>query len=401
MRIVLFTDTFTPQINGVAKTYQRLLAYLQSKNIETLVYAPTAKSQEPSVTNSNGVCRVASLDFFLYRDCQISLPNYFAVRQTLDKYKPDLVHLATPFSLGLTGLKYATQRCLPKVAVFHTNFPQYLEHWRVPQLKKLAWRFLRWFHRQAERNYCPSRDTMRMMRLQGINNVELWTRGVDQNIFNPDFRSLDFRRSLGIDDKIVLLYVGRLAPEKSVDVLLRALDKANKKCDNLHLLLIGDGPSRHYLTSIAPENVTFMGYRSGNDLSTAYASADIFVCPSITETFGNVILEAMASSLPVIAPLAGGIKENLFPMRTGIPCTQLNHESMAAGMERLAIDSQLRSSLALGAYEHAKSQSWNEVFFRLVNSYHNVVELSPKHSFSAAQDKKRKTPGCSSQYQKV
>ena len=373
MRFALFTDTFTPQINGVARTYQRLIAYLESKNVETRVFAPAGGLPENETENPS-VVRFFSCDFFLYPDCQFSLPNYFSAHHILSEFQPDLIHLATPFMMGLTGLKYANDHHIPKVAVFHTNFPQYLEYYRLPWLKKLAWRFLRWFHQQAEKNYCPSQDTRKLLRRHGVNKLEIWTRGVDSGLFNPNRKSLEFRRQLGLEDKTVLLYVGRLAPEKSVEVLLKALYAANSANKKLHLLIAGDGPSRAGLQQAAPPNVTFLGYKSGQELAGIYATSDIFVCPSVTETFGNVILEAMASGLPVIAPLSGGIKENLFPAKNGLSCLPLNPLSMSGAILEMAADTMLRQQLADQAYAHAKRQSWDEVFYRLLSSYLEVVE---------------------------
>ncbi|EGO64224.1 glycosyltransferase family 4 protein [Acetonema longum] len=371
MRIALFTDTFTPQINGVSRTYQRLVSYLQSQGIETMVLAPSGNGPDGE---QQGVIRFLSCDFFLYPECQIAWPNYFSLCSALDRFRPDLVHIATPFVLGLAGLKYADSRGLPKVAVFHTNFPQYLDYYRMPLLKKLAWRFLRWFHTQADRNYCPSQETRRLLARHGIPRVDLWSRGVDHTLFNPMWHSGDLRRLHGVGDKTVLLYVGRLAPEKNVEILLQALTAANASINGLHLWIVGDGPARPALEAMAPANVTFMGYRAGQDLAGLYASADIFVCPSVTETFGNVILEAMASGLPVVAPMAGGIKENLFPMKTGLDCLPLNSLSMAEAIIRLARDRELRISLAAQAFQHASEQTWEMVFGRLVDSYRDVIE---------------------------
>ena len=307
MKIAIFTDTYLPQINGVARTYQRLISYLTNQGIEIKLFAPAGVTGNDSETGHN-VTRFMSCDFLLYPECQISFPNNLKVQSILDNFKPDLIHIATPFPLGLTGLNYANSHAVPKVGVFHTNFPKYLEYYNVPWLKKIAWGFLRWFHRQMDRNYCPSADTIKLLSRHGIGNLDIWRRGVDQSLFNPGWRSLEFRRRHKLDDKTVLLYVGRLAPEKDIDVLFKAFEVANRSCSELHLLVAGDGPMRQELQLRAPSNVTFLGYQSGEELSRVNASADIFVCPSVTETFGNVVLEAMASSVPVIAPLAGGIK---------------------------------------------------------------------------------------------
>lgn len=373
MRVAIFTDTYPPQVNGVAKTYRRLVSYLVSQNVKTMVFAPAGSGDAPPEDTSAAVMRLWSYDFFLYPECKISLPNYLHIKAALHRFRPDLIHIATPFPIGLAGMKYANDYGVPKVAAFHTNFPQYLQYYHLQFLQNLAWRFLQWFHNQASVNYCPSRETMHLLQRRGIANLELWSRGVDRQLFHPGRRSAALRRSLGVADKLVLLYVGRLAPEKSVDILLQALRTANHQCAGLHLLVVGDGPCRRELEAVAPENVTFLGYKYGEDLARLYASADIFVCPSVTETFGNVVLEAMAAGLPVIAPLAGGIKQNLLPGKTGLPCLPLNALSMAAQIVRLAADAPLRHALATQASRHAAGQTWEAVFSRLLDSYRQVV----------------------------
>ncbi|VBB09795.1 glycosyl transferases group 1 [Lucifera butyrica] len=384
MKIAIFTDTYLPQINGVARTYQRLLTYLTGRGIGVKLFAPSGVTNAEEDTGHT-VTRFLSCNFFLYPECQISFPNYLTVHRELEQFRPDLIHLATPFLLGLTGLKYANSHAVPKVAVFHTDFPQYLDYYGAPWLKKVAWRFLRWFHRQADQTFCPSHDTVRLLTRHGIGNLSIWRRGVDADQFSPAWRSAEFRWRHGLEHKIVLLYVGRLAPEKNVDTLLQALSIVNRSCGHLHLLIVGDGPQRRELELLAPANTTFLGYRSGTELSRVYASADLFVCPSVTETFGNVVLEAMASSLPVIAPLAGGIKENLFPGNTGLDCLPRNPFSMAAAILRLIDEDGLRRRLARQALEHARNQSWDAVLGRLVDSYQDVIHGSRSRQLGAGR----------------
>lgn len=380
MKIAIFTDTYLPQINGVTRTYQLFLDFLVRRGVSVKLFAPAGVTGSDDRYN---VTRFMSCNFLPYPECQISFPNYWTVHRELDQFRPDLIHVATPFLVGLTGLKYADSHHVPKVAVFHTNFPKYLGYYGAPWLRKMSWHFLRWFHRGMDRTFCPSADTVRLLSRHGIGNLEIWRRGVDQNLFNPGWRSEELRWRHGLDGKTVLLYVGRLAPEKNVDILLKALTIANLAWENLHLLVVGDGPSRRELQLLAPRNVTFLGYRAGDELSQAYASADIFICPSVTETFGNVVLEAMASSLPVIAPLAGGIKENLFPETTGLDCLPRNHISMASAIVRLAKDNALRNRLAHQALTHARSQSWDAIFGQLVNSYQDVLSHSAARPFNA------------------
>lgn len=373
MKIAIFTDTYLPQVNGVAKTLGRLNDFLKSKDIPCLVFAPEVdgkKLEDPNVHT------FLSHDFFLYPECKLSLPSYGRIKQILDEFQPTLIHVTTPFPIGFLGLKYALEQGIPAVASYHTNFPQYLEYYRLDFFKGLAWHILRWFHNQFQRNYCPSMETLRLLKKHGINNLEVWSRGVSMENFHPNKKKEEWRTKMGAKgNKLLLLYVGRLAPEKDVEVLLDALHLVNRQLGHLvHLALVGDGPSKEELMVNAPENVTFVGYLQGEDLAAAYASADLFVFSSVTETLGNVVLEAMASGLPVVAPKAGGIKDNLSNMENGIACRPKNAVSMARAIATLVEDSVLRKNLAHQAYRYAGTRSWEAVFNRLLESYSEVVD---------------------------
>lgn len=373
MKIAIFTDTYLPQVNGVAKTLGRLNDFLKSKDIPCLIFAPEVDGKKLSDPN---VHTFLSHDFFLYPECKLSLPNYTKIKQILDEFQPTLIHITTPFPIGLLGLKYALEHQIPAVASYHTNFPQYLEYYRLDFFKGLAWHILRWFHNQFQRNYCPSMETLRLLKRRGINNLEVWSRGVSMESFHPSKRREDWRQQLGIEqNKLLLLYVGRLAPEKDVEVLLNAMHLVNKQLGNLvQLALVGDGPSKEELKAKASDNATFIGYLQGEDLAAAYASADLFVFPSVTETLGNVVLEAMASGLPVIASKAGGIKDNLRHLENGIACKPRNAVSMARAITTLVEDNNLRTNLANQAYQYALTCSWEAVFHKLLESYYEVVD---------------------------
>ncbi|RYD06132.1 hypothetical protein N752_06275 [Desulforamulus aquiferis] len=218
MRIAIFTDTFLPQINGVARTIGRLADTLTRNNIPCVVITPETKFQGQrnyELLVSPGL----SLPF--YPECLLSIPNYTETFQKLNSFKPDLIHVATEFSMGICGLKYASTTGLPIVSSYHTNFPQYLSYYKLEIIAILAWKYLRWFHNMCLKSYCPSKSTLKLLKQQGIKNLEIWGRGVDTELYNPAKFDFSFRKRFGQNKKL-LLYVGRLAPEKNIDILMKS-----------------------------------------------------------------------------------------------------------------------------------------------------------------------------------
>lgn len=379
MRIAIFTDTYLPQVNGVARTLGKFTEYLREKEVPYKIFAPQIMDFDIKDENAH---TFPGYDFFLYRECKFAIPNYAAIHHVLQAFEPTIIHITTPFPIGFAGLNYIQESNTPAVASYHTNFPQYLEYYRLDFLQGVAWSFLRWFHNHFARTYCPSSETQRLLRKHGLLNLDIWSRGVSTEVFHPDNEDVEMRSRMGGEKKILLLYVGRLAPEKGVDVLFKALRVLNARSgQKVHLAVVGDGPLKDELQAAAPANVSFLGYLQGTELAAAYASADIFVFPSVTETLGNVILEAMASGLPVVAPGAGGIKDNLRDRENGLECIPRNHISLAHKISLLAEDSMLRKKLAHQAHQYAKRCSWPAVFDKLLAGYQEVIDdMSSFHS---------------------
>ncbi len=383
MKVALFTDTFLPQINGVTKTLDKLTDYFNKNGVDYLVFAP----DNPKDNNGfeNNVQRMLSFSFFLYPECRISIPNYFKIKTELNDYKPDLIHIVTPFNLGLCGLKYANSHDIPLVASYHTNFNQYLNYYNLNFLEGPIWRFFRWFHSHCQCNFCPSKSTLEELRKNGINNLEIWGRGINAKDYSPDFKDNTLREEYGLEDKIILLYVGRLAPEKNLKLLIDSLKMVNHKyIDKVELVITGSGPLEEELKEIAPSNVTFTGYLTGQDLARTYASADVFTFPSLTETYGNVVLEAMASGLPVVGILSGGVKENLLDGYNGLAISSNNLSEFSSNLEEIIINERLRKKLARNARQYALNQSWNSIFSRLVRNYREVINYKESKKIISA-----------------
>ncbi len=372
MRIAIFSDTFLPQINGVTKTLSRMKDYMDKNAIDYKFMIP---GEQTTNNYFEQTISFQSYSFFLYPGCKVSFPHYQRVKEAMDGFRPDIIHLVTPFSLGLMGMKYARDNDIPIVSSYHTNFPQYLKHYNLQFLEPALWHFFRWFHSYSHINFCPSMDTLVLLKGKGIQDLEIWGRGIDVSRFSPDNRSEKIRSEYTDGREVILLYVGRLAPEKELDVLMAAADIMNKKGLKFRLVIVGDGPSRQSLEALDIPNVTFAGYKSGGELQEIYASADLFAFPSSTETYGNVILEAMASGLPVVAAGAGGVKENLVSMYNGIAFEPGSETDMASAMEVLISNENLRTRLGRNARTHSLSRNWDSVFAGLLRRYDEIINI--------------------------
>lgn len=367
MRIALFSDTYHPQVNGVALTLKRLVRHLEHRQVAHRVFVPKAVNENLFESNIHSF---SSIPFFLYPECRIALPNYLSIRGELDRFRPELIHIASPFNMGLCGLHYARKRGIPHVASYHTHFDRYLDYYRLKFAVPLLWRYMRWFHESCAATFAPSAETRAQLLEQDIRKVELWQRGVDCHLFHPDKRNGSIRERYGIRERYLFLYVGRFAPEKDIDILA---DIMNSLPDALRgqvrWLLVGDGPAMPDLRQKAPENATFTGYLSGEALAAAYAAADLFVFPSSTETFGNVVLEAFASGLPVVGAKAGGVKDLIEDGKTGWLCPPRDSEAFARTIGRIVQSPAALRAAGAAARMYALSQSWDAIFDGLLDRY--------------------------------
>lgn len=373
MRLALFTDTFVPQMNGVALTLGRFTDYLNRRGVEHLVFSP--KSTADTVY-SDPIRPITSIPFFLYPEVRLALPRLITIRTELERFRPDLLHLATPFNLGLCGLHYARKHHVPHVASYHTHFDRYLSYYRMRPAVPLYWSYINWFHQSCDATFAPSQDTISTLQEHGIDRLLLWSRGVDCSLYTPEKKGNDVRERYGITAPFLFLYVGRIAPEKDIDTLsaiMKYLPDSVK--DRVHWLIVGDGPQLQELREQAPANVTFAGYQSGEALAQIYASADLFVFPSSTETFGNVVQEAMASGLPVVAANSGGVREMVLPGETGVLCTPRKSESFIREICALVDDNDRMTSFRAETRQFALGRSWDTIFDQLLHDYEQIIDF--------------------------
>ena len=374
MRITVVTETYFPQVNGVSRTLGELVRHMTDRGDEVQLVHPDY-GQAGRRGGHDHAARSIVLPF--YKELHLPLPPFGAVHRAMDGFRPDLVHIATEATLGLSIIRYAMRRRLNVVSSFHTHFDQYSRHYQVGWARGVIQRYLRWFHNCTRETYVPSRATIAHLERMGFERLVLWRRGVDATMFRPDRPgSPEIRRALGWSPgDTVIAYVGRIAPEKNVDYLADALAIVVERNADVRILIVGDGPSRPALERRLGARARFVGYKTGADVADHYAAADMFAFSSVTETFGNVVLEASASGLPTVALRAGGVAETVQPGETGLLVDPTEPpERMATALLSLVENKEERRRMAEAARRYAESQSWDAIMGGLRERYLSIVE---------------------------
>ena len=382
-RVVYCTDTYPPQVNGVSVVTALAIAGLRARGWKVAVVAPRYPAYPATgvrhFVNDFGVADLhvdlPSVPFPPYPDIRLAAPLYWRISKTIAEFRPQLVHCATEFMIGRLGELAAARAGLPLVTSYHTDFGRYAEAYGAPRLRTAVSNYIARFHGRALRTYTPSNAARADLLDLGIKDVEVWGRTVDTKVFAPQRCDALIRLLNGWERKFVLLHVGRLAAEKGVHRILEAFGIARNllPAGSLHLVIAGGGPEEPALRSVAPPDVTFLGVLDHTRaLPQLYASADAFVLTSLTETLGLVVLEAMASGLPVIATPAGGVGDHLRHEENGLTYPAGDVTEMAHAMVRLAMNPGLRDDLSRGARRTAEGLDWEGELDRLGASYREV-----------------------------
>ncbi|GAB4381780.1 MAG: glycosyltransferase family 1 protein [Elainellaceae cyanobacterium] len=368
MRIALFTETFLPKVDGIVTRLSHTVDHLQRVGDQVVVFSPDGGLREYRGAKIYGV---PGFPLPLYPELKLALPRP-SIRQVLEEFRPDLIHVVNPAVLGLGGLYYAKSLDVPLVASYHTHLPKYLEHYGLGMLEGVLWELLKAMHNQAQLNLCTSTAMQDALTSHGIERVAVWQKGVDTELFTPELTSREVRSHLsqGHPDDPILLYVGRLSAEKEIDRIKPVL----QAIPNARLALVGDGPYRLELEKHFADTTThFVGYLTGQDLAAAFASADAFVFPSRTETLGLVLLEAMAAGCPVIAANAGGIPDIVTDGVNGYLFDPEDDQGAIAATLRLLDNQQEREILRQNARLEAEKWGWAAATRQLQGFYHSVL----------------------------
>lgn len=364
----MFTETFLPGTDGIVTRLCATLEHLAEEGHEVLLFAPEGA---PATFAGAKVVGVPAFQFFLYPDKPFSLPRV-GLGKHIKAFQPDLIHMVNPAFLGIGAIYYAWRFQVPLIASFHTNVPMYARHYKLDFLEPALWWYFRVLHRYAQLNLCTSRATLTELSAHGFDNLEVWDRGVDTDLYSRVKASEHARNCLapGIQPgEKILLFVGRLAAEKGIERLRLCLDQR----PDVHFAVVGDGPHRAALErAFAGSKTTFTGFMHGEELAGAYASADGFVFPSVTETLGLVLFEAMASGLPIMAAESPPSCEILESGRAGVLFNPLSLDSMLQALDSLFYDEAKRQSLQERGRQIAASLDWRHSTQQLLGQYERL-----------------------------
>jgi phosphatidylinositol alpha 1,6-mannosyltransferase len=363
MRIVVVTESFLPQVNGVTNSVLRVCEQLEQRGHTTLVLAPG-----PGPTHYAGarVIRTPSVPLPGYRDFRLGRP-WPQMSRALRDFQPDVVHLASPALLGAQAAFTARRLGLPVVAVYQTDLAGFAGRYGLAGAERAVWDWLRRVHGAARRTLAPSRHAVEQLRRNGVDRVDRWARGVDQRRFAPERRSEALHRQLAPGGELLVGYIGRLAQEKEAG-LLRWLHGL----EGIRLVVAGDGPRRAALQAQLP-GVPFVGFQSGEQLATTFATLDVFVHTGSHETFCQAAQEALSSAVPVVAPSAGGLLDLVEHGRNGLQFAPGSGAGLRAAVQLLARDPLRRKEMALAARTSVAGRTWDVIGDQLVAHYEEVA----------------------------
>jgi phosphatidylinositol alpha 1,6-mannosyltransferase len=372
VRILVVAESFLPHMNGVTNSVLRVVDHFAASGDDVGIIAPKWPGADKHLRTSCGrrirVRRIASAPMPGYTEVRIATTSATTLRRRIDEFEPDVIHLASPMILGGRAMVAAQKAGVPTVGVYQTDIPGYTARYGMPFLESASWQLLRDVHNRATLTLAPSTATREQLLAHGIERVHLWRRGVDTSLFSPSLRSQRLRARYAEPGEKLVVYVGRLAPEKQVADLRVLHDMPG-----VRLLIVGDGPERDALRREMPR-ARFAGFRSGTDLAAHLASADLFVHPGELETFGQTIQEAMASGLPVIAPHRGGPVDLVAPSRTGWLYTPGMLDELRDRAGDLLFDDAKRAAFGAAALESVRKRTWPVLSEQLRGYYRRAIE---------------------------
>ncbi|RZB20191.1 glycosyltransferase family 1 protein [Streptomyces sp. F001] len=368
MRVVIVTESFPPDVNGVAHCALQTARHLVDRGHAPLVVAPAPApgSKAAAALAPCPVVHVPSLPLPGYPQVRVALPSR-RLAAALLAHQADIVHLASPFILGVRGMAAAARLGLPAVAVYQTDLAGYARTY-VGAGEAAAWRRIRSVHAAADRTLAPSSASQADLEAHGVPRVHLWRRGVDTVRFRPDLRDDALRRELAPNGELIVGYVGRLAPEKHIELLSGVCG-----LPGVRVVIVGDGPSGPGLAEALPGAV-FLGRRGGDDLARIFASLDVFAHTGPFETFCQTVQEAMASGVPVVAPAVGGPLDLVDHGRTGLLVPPRDADAVTEAVRTLAADQGLRTAYGAAARATVEGRTWAAIGDQLIAHYEAVLQ---------------------------
>jgi len=374
LKIAIVTESFLPKIDGIVTMLTNTVECLRRNGDEVMIFAP---SGGPSELFGAEVVAMPSVAFPLYKELRLALPRT-SMRQKLEEFQPDVLHAFEPVLLGVGGIYYSAELRIPLVISYHTNLPAYLRYYQLGFIEELTWALMRLRHGCANLNLCTSTAMMEELEGHGIDHLALWERAVDSGLFRPEMSSAEMRLRLSGENPEwpLLLYVGRLSAEKDI-VRLKELFSV---VPGMRLAIVGDGPLRSELERKFTGTATvFAGYMRGDELASAYASADLFVLPSRTETLGLVLLEAMAAGCPVVACRAGGVPDAIEDDVTGFLFDPGQDGSLAATVQQAWKSKSRLEEIRRTARQDVERHSWARATSQLRQLYCEAIHDKVKY----------------------
>jgi glycosyltransferase involved in cell wall biosynthesis len=377
LHVAVVTETYPPEVNGVALTLAHLVGGLLERGHRVHLIRPRqSKQQAPTTASGFAETLTAGLPIPGYPGLRFGLPARRMLIRIWAEDPPDIVHIATEGPLGAAAARAARALGLPVSSGFHTNFDTYSRHYRLGWLRGMVTCHLRRFHNRTDLTLVPTSNLARELTQDGYRNVEVLARGVDTHLFNPGMRSRELRRSWGAaDDTLVVAYVGRLAPEKNLSLVTETFAAIAAANHDAKLLFVGDGPSLLALKRRHPQHI-YAGLRRGEDLAAHYASADLFLFPSLTETFGNVVPEALASGLGVVAFDCAAAADLIMDKLNGRSVRAGDRQAFVGAAIELASDRNELTGLRRHAVESVEHMNWARIHERFAQK---LTELIHRH----------------------
>lgn len=380
-RVAIFTGNYNHIQDGVSLTLNRLVAYLESEGVPVIVFGPTVEN--PPMDHEGEFVPVPSVPMPGRSEYRITVGFPESAQKRLREFDPTLIHLATPDVLGFRAMRWAQANNIQIVASYHTHFTSYLKYYNLDMLKLLGWKYLEWFYSQCKHIYVPSPSMAKELNEEGIDEgIRIWARGVNTDEFNPKFRDMEWRRSIGIEDSDkVVSFVSRLVWEKNLQTYVDTVKRLSQKYNSIKPMIVGDGPAKKELEHMLPE-AHFTGFVTGEELSRAYASSDVFLFPSETETFGNVTLEAMSSGLPCVVADATGSRSLVESGVNGFLAAPRDTKEFARNIAKILEDESMQQSMGKAARQKALAYSWENVNKKLLENYREALsEPRPQLKF--------------------